>query len=90
MKESNFEQLVLQYVGRPKYKPVKARILARNLDIPKDQHDDFRRFVKQMVSDGKLAYAENHKILAGTECTGSNEVIGKFQRKTGGFGFVRP
>lgn len=95
MKETKIEQLVLQYVGRSKYKPVKARILARNLEIPKDQHDEFKRFVKQMVSDGKLAYAENHKIKIGDGkgsdgTPGSNEIVGKFQRKSAGFGFVRP
>ncbi len=95
MKESNFEQLVLQYVGRSKYKPVKARILARNLEIPKDQHDDFKRFVKGMISDGKLAYGENHKIIKGDATATSSgpkssELTGKFQRKSAGFGFVRP
>lgn len=95
MNESEMERLVLQYVGRPKYKPVKSRILARNLEIPKARHDDFKRFVKQMVRDGKLAYVENHKIQAaggstGDGSAGGNELIGKFQRKSGGFGFVRP
>ena len=95
MKESNFERLVLQYVGRSKYKPVKARILARNLEIPKEQHDEFKRFVKGMVNDGKLAYGENHKIIKGdssSSSTGpkSTDLIGKFQRKSAGFGFVRP
>ena len=95
MKESNFERLVLQYVGRSKYKPVKARILARNLEIPKDQHDDFKRFVKGMVSDGKLAYGENHKIIKGdsnasSSSSKSSDLVGKFQRKSAGFGFVRP
>ena len=100
MNENQFEQLVLQYVAKRGYKPVKPRILARNLQIPKEQHDDFKRFVKQMVSDGKLAYGENHKIRpldatdkAARESIGAkrgNEVIGKFQRKAAGFGFVRP
>ena len=92
MKESQFEQLVLQYVGRPKYKPIKARILAKNLEIPKDQQDAFRSFVKRMVRDGKLSYGENHKLQKGNGSADarSSEVTGKFQRKAGGFGFVRP
>lgn len=92
MKHSDFEQLVLQYVGRPKYKPVKARILAKNMEIPKEQHDDFKRFLKQMVADGKLGYAENHKIRKGDgkDTSTASSVIGKFQRKAAGFGFVRP
>lgn len=99
MKESNYEQLVLQYVGRPRYKPVKARILARNLEIPKDEQDEFKRLIKHMVSDGKLSYAQNHKIQAARSSPiegspasgpGRNEIVGKFQRKAAGFGFVRP
>lgn len=93
MKETKIEQLVLQYVARANYKPVKARILAKNLEIPKDDQEEFKRFVKRLVRDGKLAYAENHKIKAGSGDTASssdNEVVGKFQRKPAGFGFVRP
>lgn len=92
MKESQFEQLVLQYVGRSNYKPVKARILARNLEIPKEQQDAFRSFVKGMVRDGKLSYGENHKIQKGDSSpnAGASEITGRFQRKSGGFGFVRP
>ena len=93
MNKSHIEQLVLQYVDRPNYTPVKARILARNLDIPKDQQDSFKRFIKQLVREGKLAYAESHKIQSGGAVSADakgNEVIGKFQRKAGGFGFVRP
>lgn len=90
MKASKFEQQVLQYVSRPEYKPVKSRILAKNLDIPRDQHDEFKDLVKQMVAEGKLAYAENHKIQASSGSPAANEVIGKFQRKAAGFGFVRP
>ncbi len=93
MKETKIEQLVLQYVARSNYKPVKARILAKNLEIPKDDQDEFKRFVKRLVRDGKLAYAENHKIKVGSGKSASsqaNEVVGKFQRKPAGFGFVRP
>lgn len=92
MKASQFEQLILQFVSRPNYTPVKSRILARNLEIPKDQQDAFKQFVKLLIRDGKLAYGENHKIIApgGNSGSKSNEVIGKFQRKSGGFGFVRP
>ena len=90
MQESEFEQLVLQYVQRAKYTPVKSRILARNLEIPKPQHASFKALVKQMVRDGKLSYGENHKIQPADGAPSGNEVIGKFQRKAGGFGFIRP
>ena len=95
MNESEIELLVLQYVARPKYQPVKSRILARNLDIPKEQHDEFKQLVKRLVRQGKLDYAEKHKIQraggsASSSTSTNNEIIGTFQRKAGGFGFVRP
>ena len=98
MNESHIERLILQYVARPKYQPVKARILARNLDVPKEDHDAFKQLVKRLVRDGKLDYAERHKVKRASsssaatrsEASSANEVIGKSQRKSGGFGFVRP
>ena len=90
MTESEMEQLVLQCVSRPRYEPVKARILARNLNLPKDQHDTFKKVVKRLAKQGKLTYAAGHKISALDRGTAANEVVGKFQRKSAGFGFVRP
>ena len=89
MKESEIEQLVLQYVNRPRYEPVKSRILARNLNLPKDQRDDLKKIVKRLVKEGKLSYSENHKVAAGAG-PAAGQAIGIFQRKSGGFGFVRP
>ena len=89
MKESEIEQLVLQYVSRPGYEPVKPRILARNLNVPKELRDDLKKIVKRLVKEGRLSYGRNHHVVAGSGAR-DGEIIGVFQRKSGGFGFVRP
>ena len=50
MKDSTIEQLVLQYVRRPRYEPVKSRILARNLNLPKDRRDDVKKIVESVTT----------------------------------------
>jgi ribonuclease R len=97
MNESEIEQLVLQHVGRPRYEPAKARILARNLNLPKDEHDLLRQVIKRLIKEGRLSYTAGHRVQGGsgtgspaTASAHSGELVGVFQRKSAGFGFVRP
>jgi hypothetical protein len=57
------EQAVLQFVNQPGYRPMKPRIIARNLDIPKDQAADVKKAVKRLVRFGQIQYAANHLVM---------------------------
>ena len=45
----DLEQLVLRHVHRANYRPVKPRVLAKQLMLPKDQHADLKKAIKRLV-----------------------------------------
>lgn len=101
MTRDDWESAILVRVRADDYKPVKPRVLAKQLGIVGDDDlVDFKRLVKKLVKRGKLAYGANH-LLAAVGSTGGDRgkaaskpqgtcVTGIFRRAQGGFGFVRP
>jgi ribonuclease R len=59
----NLEQSILELVNAPGYRPVKPRVIAERLNLPKDDAVLVRRMVKQLVRGGKVRYASNHLVL---------------------------
>ncbi len=49
-------------VNQPDYQPVKPRVIAQRLGLPKEEVPDVRRTVKRLVRQGKLVYASNHLV----------------------------
>ena len=67
MQEENTVQLdletaVLNHVNHPNYQPVKPRVLAKKLALPKEQIPDVRKAVKRLAKKGKLAYGPKHLV----------------------------
>jgi ribonuclease R len=58
------EQVILQFVSRPDYRPLKPRMIAQRLHLPKAQADEVKRVVKQLVRRGQLAYGDKHLVRA--------------------------
>lgn len=56
------EQKIVDYVNRPNYHPVKPRVIAKKLGLTQDQPSDFKRVVKRLIRQGRIAYAANHLI----------------------------
>jgi ribonuclease R len=92
-------------VAAADYRPVKPRIIARNLRLAKDQADEVKRVIKRLVHHGQLAYGANHLVYAAGAVGATaptlrvkasiagptkNRVVGVFHRTQKGFGFVRP
>ena len=91
MKKSDLEQAVFDLVNKPGYKPIKPRAIAKKLGIPKDRGVDVKKAVKRLVSSGRLAYGADHLVQpADATRPKGNRMVGLFQRRDGGFGFVRP
>ncbi|HWB10892.1 MAG TPA: ribonuclease R [Pirellulales bacterium] len=91
--------LLVEFVNRPKYRPAKPRQLAKKLDVPEHRLRDFKRLIKDLVNQGKLTYADKHRILPGVggpskapkaRKAGEGHITGVFRRNPAGFGFVRP
>jgi ribonuclease R len=90
---------LLQFVNRPKYRPAKPRQLAKKLDLPEYRLRDFKRLIKNLVKQGKLSYADKHRVLPGVGTptkpakgrkAAEGHITGVFRRNSAGFGFVRP
>lgn len=91
MNEPALQQAILELVGHPDYRPVKPRVIAHRLGVPKQRAAEVKKLIKRLVAGGQLAYAANHLVKpAGADQTGANRVVGVFRRMQAGFGFVRP
>jgi ribonuclease R len=56
------KQAILDHVYRSGYQPVKPRVIAKKLGLAPEQKDDFKRAVKFLIREGKLAYGAKHLI----------------------------
>ena len=89
MNEPDLEKLVLRHVSRPNYRPVKPRVIAKQLGIHRSLHQDLKRAIKRLAKRGELSYGKNH-LVQGAKTSSRGEVIGTFRRNDAGYGFVRP
>ncbi len=87
----NVEEAVFQLVSSAGYRPVKPRVIAQRLKLPKDGAADVKRAIKRLVQSGRLCYGSNHLVMPATpvKAPRSNRLMGVFQRAQKGFGFVR-
>jgi ribonuclease R len=63
MENLSLQQSVLQFVNRPDYRPMKPRMIAQYLGIPKEETADVKKAVKRLVRAGQIRYAANHLVL---------------------------
>ncbi len=62
MKTNELTNAILELVNRPKYRPVKPRMIAQRLGLPKAEGAAVKKLVKKMVAAGQLRYGANHLI----------------------------
>ncbi len=90
MDTTDLERRILDFVTRPRYQPVKPRVIAERLNLSKEEVREAKRAVKRLVRRGQLAYGANHLVKpAEPDSPKSGRVVGTFQRMQAGFGFVR-
>ena len=85
---SELEEKILKYINRQEYRPVKPRVIAKQLNLDADEYREVRRAVKRLKREMKLTYGANHLVYPFTGK--KNEAVGKFTRTSSGYGFVRP
>ncbi len=99
MPTQEMPQRVLDHVNRDEYKPVKPRTIAKQLNLPEDDLRELKKVIKRLVKNGQLRYGPKHLVMKASEKpakrrTGPrdsarhNEIIGRFSRAAGGYGFV--
>ncbi len=105
MTYTDLELLLLKHIQADNYRPVKPRVITKQLGFPESRRGDVRKAIKRLAHRGDIAYGSNHLVQPlstaspssgkGTssrrETTKSNqEIVGTFRRTAGGFGFVKP
>jgi len=70
---------VLAFASRPNYQPVKPRVIAKKLGLPKERIAEVRKAVKKLAKKGKLAYGANHLVTSvrGNQGAGKKPTAGK-------------
>ena len=99
---SDLNSLILAHVNAPNYRPVKPKVIAKQMGFEGDDVTRLKRAIKALVKEGKLAYGPSHLVcpIAGDHPASKvarpvkekkqKHLIGTFRRVQGGFGFVRP
>lgn len=82
------EQLVLKFVLRPNYQPVKPKVIAKKLNLGPDQKKPLRRAIQRLVKQGRLSYGRNH-IVRPPSVEDAGRITGTFRRIRGRSGIVR-
>ncbi len=56
------EAVVLEHIRRPQYQPVKPRVIAKQLNLPTEQHKALKLAIKRLAKRGKLSYGDGHLV----------------------------
>ena len=88
---AELQQRVLAHVQADRYRPVKPRVIAKQLGLDVEHRSDLKRVLKRLAKRGHIAFGPDHLVLPSTAASSpSTTVTGVFRRAAGGFGFVRP
>ena len=97
-----FRAEILKIVAQPNYQPQKPKKFLAPLGLTSDNARPLRLLIREMVEKGELAYGQGHCVLP---CASQGDaanfphkatrltddlIIGRFQRRPSGIGFVRP
>src|SRR5262249_9444175 len=58
----DFAEQILIAVARKAYVPLKPKALARKLSVPSKQYGDFRRALRELLSQGRVEIGKNHSV----------------------------
>jgi ribonuclease R len=91
MNEAELERAILELLATAGYQPVKSRVIAQRLGVPRAQAPEVKREIKRLASQGRLAYGSSRTVEPVSPASPrSNRVVGVFRRMENGYGFVRP
>lgn len=78
---------IVAAVTRPSYTPVKAKVLAKRMGLGHDEYPDFRKTLRALVHEGRLAVGKDQTVRAADP---HGTVTGTYRRSASGHGYVRP
>ncbi len=84
---SDLTTRIIHAVTRPSYSPIKAKVLAKRMNVTDDEYPEFRQTLKALVREGRLAVGPNQTIRPGDP---HGTAVGVYRRGKSGAGYVRP
>lgn len=89
--ESELEARIERHVSRKEYRPVKPKVIAKKLNVPKDELRDFKRALKRLIRAGRITWGSKHLVMKAPEKAAKpkGEVLGLFKMTSKGFGVVK-
>ena len=84
---STLEDQILAVLERESYRPVKARALARQLELPTAAQPKLKAALRELVAQGRIELGKGNVIRRARPVSG---IVGVFRRTSAGSGFVRP
>lgn len=91
------QKLILGHVDRDNYRPVKPKVIAKKLGLLEQDGGErlVKKAIKRLIKDGRIKWGAKHLVervvqKKSTAQKRGNEIVGKFSRAAGGYGFVRP
>ncbi len=105
MEPTDLAAAVLAHVSSPDYRPVKPRVIAKQLGLDEELIGRLKKAIKLLVKSGKIAYGSNHLVVPGVPDKKGrppssdkasakrrpvDQLVGIFRRTNAGHGFVRP
>jgi ribonuclease R len=83
----DFESQILTTLARKTYQPLKPKALARQIGVPQKQYGDFRRALRELLSQGRAEMGKNQTVRAARP---HGTITGIYRQTSSGLGFVRP
>jgi ribonuclease R len=74
MSENTLQDRLLEHVQRPNYRPVKPKVIAKKLELSEEQVPEFRRALRKLIRQGRLAYGDKHLVKPGSSATATKQV----------------
>ncbi len=83
----DFTARILTALTRLSYSPVKPKVLAKRMGLTNDDYPEFRKTLRALVKDGRVAVGRGSTIQAADPF---GTVVGTYRRTKSGPGYVRP
>jgi ribonuclease R len=78
---------IFQHLSKPEYRPIKPKVLARQLGVADDDYTEFRQALKELVKQGQIEFGPGHTVRA---VGAKHTIAGIFRQLPSGRGVVRP
>lgn len=84
------EARIKKHVSREGYRPVKPVVIAKKLNVPKDEIRLFKRALKRLIKRKEVTWGSKHLVINNDSPeTKRPQVLGRFKMTNAGFGVVR-